>query len=151
MTEANHNDSFEQTIEYPKQPDDEFIPDDALPLCPNCLRPCSPLQNYCDRCDSSEVINPLASYMPFVRIRFVCGFYGRIWRRIWYDQEAPIIHRLFYLLLIILFVPIFLIIALPLFLIGKIQDPWLRKATTAAFWAIAAVLLLFFLYFAFSM
>ena len=28
--------------------DDEFIPVDARPVCPNCFKPCHPLQNYCN-------------------------------------------------------------------------------------------------------
>jgi len=42
--------------------DDEFIPADAWPICLKCLKPCHPLQYYCDKCDSNNVINPLASY-----------------------------------------------------------------------------------------
>ena len=62
--------------------DDEFIPDDAQPLCRKCLNPCHPLQNYCGNCDSNEAINPLASYVPFVRIRFVYGMFGKMWRSV---------------------------------------------------------------------
>jgi hypothetical protein len=63
-----------------EQVDDDFIPADAQPVCMKCLRPCHPLQYYCDKCDSNDVINPLASYMPIERIRFQCGFYGDMWR-----------------------------------------------------------------------
>jgi len=83
------------------QVDDEFIPADARPLCPKCLKPCHPLQNYCDSCDSNDVINPLASYMPFVRIRFNIGMLGKMWRVIWYDEEASIIWKLFMLFFLI--------------------------------------------------
>ena len=76
--------------------ENDFIPNDAKPLCPECFHPCDPLQNYCDNCGSNEVINPLASYMPFVRLRFNIGMYGKIWRKIFNDKDATIIKRLFY-------------------------------------------------------
>jgi hypothetical protein len=40
-----------------------------------------------------------------------------------------------------------LIVGLPLFLIGKIPEPELRKITVVAFYIIAALLLMIFLYF----
>ena len=147
MTEQDHNNPSAENQDGAGKLDDEFIPDDARPLCPNCLKPCNPLQNYCDNCDSNEVVNPLASYMPFVRLRFVYGFFGKMWRTIWYDQETSIIHRLLCLLLIILFAPVLLIIGLPLLLIGKIPEPTLRKITVVAFYIIAVLLLMIFLYF----
>lgn len=52
---------------------DESLPDDALPVCPNCFEPCDPLNFYCPSCGSNETINPLASYLPFVRLRFNVG------------------------------------------------------------------------------
>jgi len=82
---------------------DEFIPDNALPLCPNCLEPCDPQQNYCERCGSNEVVNPLASYMPFVRIRFNIGMVAKAWRKMLYDKESSTIFRLVCLFVIILF------------------------------------------------
>jgi hypothetical protein len=81
--------------------DDEFVPADALPLCPNRLRPCNPLQNYCENCDSNEVINPLASYMPFVRIRFNVGMLVKLGRSILYDKDISIMRMLFYLFMAI--------------------------------------------------
>jgi hypothetical protein len=101
--------------------DDEFIPADARPVCLKCLKPCHPLQHYCDRCDSNDVINPLASYMPFVRIRFMCGFYGNMWRKVLCDKEASIILRLICLFMTIAFAPILIIVGLPFFLIEKAE------------------------------
>jgi hypothetical protein len=75
---------------------------DAWPVCPKCFEPCHPLQSYCEHCDSNEVINPLASYMPFVRIRFNIGMLGRLWRRIWHDEETSIALKVFFWLLLIL-------------------------------------------------
>ena len=104
MTEGGLDNMPGGDIKEVEQVDDEFIPADARPLCPNCLKPCNPLQNYCDNCDSNEVINPLASYMPFVRLRFNIGMYGKLWRQIWRDQDTSIILKLIFSLLLILVV-----------------------------------------------
>jgi len=127
-----------------EQVDDEFIPVDARPVCPNCFKPCNPLQNYCDSCDSNEVINPLASYMPFVRIRFRCGFCGDMWRKVLYDKEASIILRSLCLFLTIAFAPILIIAGLPLFLIDKIENPKLQRTVETVFYILVVVLLIIF-------
>ena len=121
MNEQDNNNTELENLEEFGQLDDDFIPADALPVCPKCLRPCRPLQYYCLNCDSNETINPLASYMPFVRIRFHTGIYGKMWRRIWYDKETPLIAKLFFLFMIISFAPILLMVGLPLVLIYKIS------------------------------
>ena len=87
--------------EATEQLDDEFVPDDARPLCAKCLEPCHPLQFYCDKCDSNEVINPLASYMPYVRIRFNIGMVVKMCRKLVYDKDASLAFRLSCLLVII--------------------------------------------------
>jgi len=147
MTERGHNNLSARDFEEAEQLNDESIPDDAQPLCSNCLEPCSPLQNYCGNCDSNEVINPLASYMPFVRIRFAYGFFGKMWRIMWYDKETSTIFRLLCLFLIIFYAPILLIVGLPLFLTGKIPEPQLQRPTVAAFYIIAVFLWMIFIYF----
>ena len=147
MNEQHHNNLSAGDYGGARKLDDDFVPEDAWPLCHNCLKPCNPLQNYCDNCGSNEVINPLASYMPFVRLRFAYGFFGKVWRKMWYDKEASIIFRLFCLLLIIVFAPILLIVGLPLLLIGKIPEPKLRKITVVVFYIIAVILLMIFIYF----
>ncbi len=125
--------------------DDEFIPAGALPLCSKCLKPCNPLQNYCDSCDSNDVINPLASYMPFVRIRFMCGFCGDMWRTVLYDKEASIIIWTLCLFMTIAFAPILIIVGLSLFLIEKIENPGLQRRVETVFYIL--LVLLFILYF----
>ena len=147
MTEQSKNNLPLGSEQAAENIDDEFIPEDAWPLCPNCLKPCNPLQNYCDNCSSNEVINPMASYMPFVRIRFTCGFFGKMWRKGWYDKDSSIIIRLLCLFLVTLFAPILFIVGLPLFLTGKIPKPELRRITTAAIYITAILLLMFFMYF----
>ena len=120
--------------------DDEFIPDDAWPLCPKCLKPCHPLQNYCDNCDSNQVINPLASYMPFVNIRFNYDIYLTMWRKVWYDTKTSIMSRLFYLFMIAVFMPIFIVFGLPALLISKSNQPRLRETTIIALYIVAILL-----------
>lgn len=127
--------------------DNEFIPAGALPLCSKCLKPFNPLQNYCDSCDSNEVINPLASYMPFVRIRFNIGMFCKLWRRICYDKNISTVLRLFYLIMVTLGAPILTIVGLPLLLFVRISEPKLRDVTILAFWIIALVILMMLIYF----
>jgi len=101
MSEKDNNNTQAGDFEDVGELDDDFIPADALPVCPKCLRPCHPLQNYCLNCDSNEVINPLASYMPFVRIRFIVGIFGKMGRRIRHDKKTSIKLKLLFLFLII--------------------------------------------------
>ena len=131
-------------IKEAEQVDDEFIPADARPLCFKCLKPCHPLQYYCDSCDSNNVINPLASYMPFVRIRFRCGFCGDMWRKVLYDKEASIILRSLCLFMTIAFASILIIVGLPLFLIDKIENPNLRRTVEKVFYILLVSLLILY-------
>ena len=127
-----------------EQVDDEFIPADARPVCIKCLKPCHPLQNYCYNCDSNDVINPLASYMPYERIRFRCGFCGDMWRVVLYGKEASIILWSICLFLTIAFAPILIIVGLPLFLIEKIENPNLQRTLKTVFYVILLPLLMIF-------
>lgn len=145
MTEQGHN-NLSAGGETDKLAD-EFIPAEARPLCLKCLKPCHPLQHYCDSCDSNDAINPLTPYMPFLNIWFNYGIFLTMWRKLWYDKDALIISRLCCLFMIIMFTPIMLIVGFPPFLIGKIPEPELRKITVVAFYIIAILLLMIFLYF----
>ncbi len=127
-----------------EQVGDEFIPADARPLCFKCLKPCHPLQYYCDNCDSNDVINPLASYMPLVRIRFRCGFCGDMWRKVLYDKEASIILWSICLFMTIAFAPILIIVGLPLFFIDKIENPQLEKTVETVFYILLVSLLILY-------
>ena len=140
MTEQDGNNSIVGGQEANEKLDDEFIPDDARPLCPKCLKPCHPLQNYCNNCDSNQVINPLAPYMPFVNIRFNYDIYLTMWRKVWYDSETSIVGRLFYLFMIAAFMPMLVMFGLPALLISGSNRPRLRKTTIIALY-IAAILL----------
>jgi len=145
MTEQNNNNPVAGGQEGTEKLDDEFLPDDAQPLCLKCLKPCHPLQNYCDNCDSNQVINPLAPYMPFVNIRFNYDIYLTMWRKVWYGRDTSIIGKLFFLFLIILQAPYLLIFGFPLFLIGKIENSRLRKSAITVFWTLVFVLLIIYL------
>ena len=101
MIDINSDISLSDDFKEFGQVGDDFIPDDAKPLCASCLSPCDPLQFYCCKCDSNETINPLASYMPFVRIRFNIGVLGKLWLRILYDKDTSIILRVLFLVLFI--------------------------------------------------
>jgi len=127
--------------------DNDFIPDDAWPLCPNCLTACHPLQYYCHNCHSSQAINPLTPYMGYVNIWFNYGIFFTMWRKVWYDKRTSIIGRLFYLFMIAMFVPVFLIVGLPLFLIFQALHSKLRKITMIVLCMVAMGLLILFMYF----
>jgi hypothetical protein len=73
-------------------PDEDFekadseaskLASDATPLCVNCLKPVDPKQYYCPYCGSNEAINPLATYMPLVRIRHNYDIFITMWRKLW--------------------------------------------------------------------
>ncbi len=144
MTEQGHNNLPAGQNKEAEKLDDDFIPDDARPLCPKCLKRCHPLQHYCDGCDSNDAINPLTPYMPFLNIRFNYGIFLTMWRKIFLDKNTPTISRLFFLFMITMFVPVFWVIGLPLFLIYKIPETKLRRATLITLFIIAIVLLVIF-------
>lgn len=108
MAERHHSSLQADDEKEAEKLNDEFVPDGAQPLCPRCLTPCHPLQFYCHNCDSNEAINPLASYMPFVRIRFNTGMFGKMWQRVWYDEDTSVVCKLFYIFMIIIFLLIIL-------------------------------------------
>ncbi|HLB73564.1 MAG TPA: hypothetical protein VJJ98_06065 [Sedimentisphaerales bacterium] len=128
MAEADHDGSSPTEDRPAERIDDEFIPDDALPLCAKCLKPCNPLQYYCDNCASNDAINPLTPYIPFVNIPFNYSVYCTMWRRIWNGNETSIIGRFFYLFLIILCAPIVAVIGVGEILTRKIPQGRLRNA-----------------------
>jgi len=126
MAEQKGENQSADNVEEAEELDDEFIPDNARPVCPRCLKPCHPLQYYCDNCDSNDAINPLTPYIGFVNIPFNYGIFLTMWRKIWYEKDTPIIKRIFYFFMIGWFAPVLLIVGLPLLLIGKIEQPKLR-------------------------
>ena len=77
----------------------------AQPVCSQCLQPGGILQYYCANCGSNDPLNPLAAYMPFVRIRFELGLIGKLWRRV-LNKETSMAMWIFSLLLILFYIRI---------------------------------------------
>jgi hypothetical protein len=146
MSHKNEDSEQKRVSGDMEQPDDGFIPDDATPVCPKCFKPCHPLQYYCTNCDSSDAINPLTPYIGFVNIRFNYDIFLSMWRRVWHDKDTPAFIRALYFAMIVLLVPIFAVLGLPLLLIGKIPQRQLRRAVLAAFVIIMFALLVWLLY-----
>src|SRR3972149_8917869 len=140
MIEQGHNSLPEGECQQDKRVDDDFIPEDAWPLCPKCLTPCHPLQYYCHNCGSNQAINPLTPYIGFVNIRFNYDIFLTMWRKVWSGKDASIISRLFYLFMITMYVPVFLVIGLPLLLIYKVYRARFRRITIIVLFVIAIVL-----------
>lgn len=123
--------------------DDGFVPEDARPVCLKCLRPCDRLQYYCGVCGSHDAINPLAPYIGFVNIWFNYGIFLTMWRQVCYGREISWIVRLFYLLMVTLFVPFLIIVGLPALLVVNMGRPAVRKGAIIALFILAIVLLIF--------
>lgn len=98
------------------------VAEDAIPLCPSCLEPCDPMTHYCPNCASNETINPLASYMPFVDLRFRVGMLGKLWRKTW-SQDTSWIDGAIYFLMFMLFCPLLLVFGLPVLVFEKFKSP----------------------------
>jgi hypothetical protein len=144
MNERN-NDNFQALdLDVIGDFDDDYLPEDALPLCPKCLTPCPPLQYYCPHCDSNDAINPLTPYIPFLNIRFNYDIFCTMWRKIWSDEHTGMASKVFYLLMIALFVPIFIVMVLPFMFVRKISQCGLRNVTILLFCLIAMILLALF-------
>ena len=150
MNERNDDNSRAEEFNEGEGLGDDFVPDDALPLCPRCLRPCRPMQYYCPYCGSNDAINPLTPYIAFLNICFNYDIFITMWRKIWYDRHTSIIRRLFYLLMVTAFVPVIVVFGLPLLFVGKIPQPQLRNATTILLCIVAMVLLVFFVFIGFA-
>ena len=116
MAEDNDNTDFDYTM---GQGHSDVLTSDAQPLCSKCLTSCDRLQYYCHNCDSTEPINPLAAYIPFVRLRFHYGIFCNMWRMLWYNEAVSLTWRLSFVLFIFLFAPIMFVLGLPLLLLIK--------------------------------
>jgi len=144
MAEADYGSSPQAEDRSAERIDDEFIPDDALPLCAKCLKPCTPLQYYCDKCGSYDAINPLTPYIGFVNVPFNYGIYCTMLRKVFYDKKTRIVIKMFYLFLTTLMVgAVIMIFCLPIFLVCKIPQGQLRSMAIIA-WAVIVIALLVF-------
>ena len=138
-------DNIDSNEDFLSEGDDEFDTSGATPLCMKCFRPCKPFQYYCDNCSSNDVINPVASYMPFVRIRFEYGFFGNMWRCVWYERDRGVLLRLFCLICICFFVPVLSLFGIPLLLIGISPRPVLKGKEKGAIYIVACIFMLLYL------
>jgi hypothetical protein len=147
MNKRNDNNSQAKEFNEGEYPDDDFVPEDAWPVCPRCFTPCPPQQYYCTHCGSNDAINPLTPYIAFLDIRFNYDIFITMWRKIWFEKDTSMIKRLFYLLMVTVFVPIFLVVGLPFLFVQKTSQPELRKTTMILLCVIAVVLFVFFVLF----
>lgn len=118
--QKQNNDS--QPIDTDTNIDNNYLSDDAKPLCPNCLQPCDPLQYYCPNCGSNQPINPLTPYIAFVNIRFNYDIFLTMWRKTFCEKQTTIPGRIFFLITLAIFLPTFLIVGLPIWIIVKITE-----------------------------
>jgi hypothetical protein len=109
---SDSNENSELAKEAEGEHSGELGPD-ARPICPKCLKPVDTKNYYCPYCGSDEPINPLAAYMPFVRLRYMYSISGAMWRRLW-DGQTDLFMSLLFVLLIIAFAPILLIVGTPI-------------------------------------
>jgi hypothetical protein len=150
MADSDINSDSPDNLSESQQRQDEntqggFALDEAWPVCPKCLTPCHPLASYCSNCDSNQAVNPLATYMPFVNIRFNYGAFGIMWRRIWYEKETSAPVKWLYLVVIVLFAPIVIVFGLPAIATSRIKGARLRNVATIVLYAVLILLALFFL------
>ncbi|MCK5565476.1 MAG: hypothetical protein KAJ07_09540 [Planctomycetes bacterium] len=96
---------------------------DAKPLCLDCLCECNPLSYYCQHCSSFNPINPLAAYIPFVRLRFHYGLYCTAWRRIWHDKDISNAFRILLILFVSFYMPLVAIVGLVFLFLYKDSTP----------------------------
>ena len=132
----------EKNVQNPDELESQQLAEDAVPLCPNCFSECNPLDFYCFNCGSNEAINPLASYMPFVKIRFETGLFGKLWRKCWHPQ-TPMFFRGLCIFLALLYLPFF-ILGLPFLFVDKIQDDEVKRLYSGLCYIFAVVVLLAF-------
>jgi hypothetical protein len=95
------------------KPHDDINDDDAVPLCPRCLRPHSPLLHYCPNCGCT--VGQFTPNIPFMNIPYQIDFWSVLWRRIWASDTHPAL-RVMYIVLVLLCVPI-LLLGLPFLLL----------------------------------
>jgi hypothetical protein len=126
LSESNEN--TELTKEAQSEDSDE-LGSDAKPLCPKCLKPVDLNNYYCPYCGSDEPINPLAAYMPFVRLRYMYSVFGIMWRKLW-DSQIGFFESFLFILLIVAFAPILLIVGTPIMALRLIKNRKLQKPHT---------------------
>ncbi|MDO8304001.1 MAG: zinc ribbon domain-containing protein [Sedimentisphaerales bacterium] len=142
MSRKDYNFSDEDFEEADSEAD--TLAPDATPLCPNCLKPVDPKQYYCPHCGSNEAINPLATYMPLVRIRHNYDIFITMWRTLWRKRIGSTTIILFSFLIAV-FASSLLLIGLPVMLWLILRDNHLQTYRLRVFGLILLVMLTTFL------
>ncbi len=91
---------------------------DAVPVCPKCLQPYSPLQHFCRNC--GETVGQLTPYIPYINIPFNYSIYRVTWRRAFLEPGVPIASRMLYVLFMVMFVPV-LFVGLPFVILEHLR------------------------------
>ena len=93
-----------------QSPQDIELNPESTPVCISCCQQINELDHYCSNCGS--VIGKYTEYLPFEGIRFRCSMYEKLWKRIWRQSPSSLPKKLFYLLIILVLEPIFIIFTL---------------------------------------
>lgn len=144
MGEGDYNNLAEQDMSFE---DDEFILKDAQPVCPKCLKPYNPQMYYCPYCDTNDTINPLSTYMPYIRIRFSYGFFGRMWNIVWKGKDRLLILRILCFFMMLFFAPMILVAGIPFVLIEKFAPVSRRDSLNRIFTFLVILFLIFICFF----
>ncbi len=103
--------------------------EEPQPLCVECLTPFEDGQHYCDNCGAA--VGLCTVYMPFVNIRFLFHFLGKVWQKTWYDKETSIEMRILCFFVILLCWPA-LLIGLPFVLYEWYRESKKKSETDAS-------------------
>ncbi len=60
------------------------VPDEEIPICLHCFTPYHETEHYCKVC--GEAVGQFTPYVPFVNIPFNYSIFGKIWRKLWYED-----------------------------------------------------------------
>lgn len=143
---SQRDDNFPEEDYEEADSDTEKLAPDATPLCPNCLKPVDPKQYYCPYCGSNEAINPLATYMPLVRIRHNYDIFITMWHKLWRGRIGSATIILFSFLITV-FASAMLLVGLPVMLWFILRDKHLRTYRLRVFALILLAVLVTFLLF----
>jgi hypothetical protein len=144
---ANEEAENIQKHQESSEPDDKT--QESTPLCPNCLNPVDPLLYYCQACGSTDVVNPLTTYMPLPSLRFDYGGYGKLWRLMMRRRRPAwqtAVLALFLLLTAWIAIPLFVVPAIIYGRSGEVPVRWKVLWTVLAVSAVGALLWLFIWY-----
>ena len=72
-----------------------------------CKPPSPPHRYYCEHCGAA--VGQFTPYIPYIDIPFFADFYGRLWRRVWFERGVSLASRALGLLIILLAAPVMLI------------------------------------------